>query len=274
MAPRTLSMMDKHVIYPNAGYYYCYCLARGDVSLSLAGLDAIPGGLRPEARLIGGLQVIVSRVGSEDYSEEGLKARLERMEWVSDAVLDHEQVVEGCLSQTEVIPLKFCTVFRSESALESAFLGMQDELSAKLRYLVGKQEWGLRLTADRSRLRQHLEESDSRFRDLRDNFGSKSAGAVYLLRKRLEEQLERAADQSQCDVAGQAFTRLAEHATQAALVADSRIAAAGRDSLMNAAFLVTDKQLARLLEEAKRVSLEYPWLTCEKSGPWPPYNFV
>ena len=268
-------MIDKHAVDPDADYYYCYCVARGDAELSLEGLDAVPGGLRPEAMPIGGLQAIVSRVRSEDYSERKLKARLERGEWVGAAllgVLGHQHVVDGCLRQTEVIPVRFSTIFRSESDLESAFLTRQDEFRAKLQYLKGKQEWGLRLTADRSRLRQQLEESDSRFRDLRDGFGAKSAGAVYLLRKRLEAQLQRATDQSRSDVANQAFGRLAAHAAQATLVPDSKTR--GSAALLNAAFLVTKEQLALLLEEAQRMLLENSWLNCEKSGPWPPYNFV
>lgn len=109
---------------------------------------------------------------------------------------------------------------------------------------------------------------------LRDEAASKSAGAACFLRKRLEDRLARRIECIQAEAAGDAHVRLSAVAPRTVLLRPLSSATGGDDLVPNAAFLVTQQQLARLPEQAQQIVSERPWLRCKSTGPWPPYNFV
>lgn len=255
-------------------YCYCYCVAETGFTLNLKEVGSVPGGPPPHAVQVGGLQAVVSSVPVAEYSEESLRGNFQRMHWVEAAVLSHERVVEGCLRQTEVVPMKFCTLFRSEGDLATALTQRQGELVSKLLDLKDRQEWGIRLAADRERLREQLLRSDPEVASLQRGAAAGSPGVAHFFKKRLEDRLMRSMEQALADAAEDAHTRLASAATRSALLNPSGARAVGEEPVLNAAFLVTDEQLANLLDLAARIVAERPWLKCQPSGPWPPYNFV
>lgn len=272
-APAMDRPMEKRMRGDREVAYYCYCIARREALLALEGLQSIVGGSPPYAVPVGGMQAIVSRVPGKEYCEERLRANLQRAEWLKAAVLSHEQVVEGCLRETEVVPMRFGTIFRSEGDLVEALSRRQDEMLDKMVDLRGKQEWGIRLIADQYRLRQYLMDNDVELNHLRDGVALKPVGAAYFFRKRLEERLTRRMEQARAEAAQETYVRLAVAATRATVLERSESAAEG-EPVLNAAFLVTREQLEELLALADRIISERSWLGCQLSGPWPPYSFV
>lgn len=257
-----------------AEYRYCYCVASAGSPIEPSGMEPIPGGRDLYVVEVGRVQAVVSRVPAAEYCEEQLRMNFQKPDWVASAVLAHERVVQGCLSHAELVPMRFCTVVRSEDDLAAMLADRQEEFASKLAELAGKQEWGIRLIADLNRLQQQLLTDDQELLRLHDAVESVSKGAAYLLRKQLESRLAARMDQCRAEAAEEAYDRLACLATRASVLKAPRPTNGDAEPVLNAAFLVTRAQMDSLLEQAGRIVKEKPWLACEPTGPWPPYSFV
>src|SRR4051794_40158966 len=94
---------------------YLYCLVRAARQPSTtrvpAGLD---GAARPEPFKAGGtLWLIAADVPLDIYGPSRLEPRLRDLEWVSEAAIRHERVVEhfARMRNTTVLPMKLFTMF-------------------------------------------------------------------------------------------------------------------------------------------------------------------
>lgn len=242
--------------------------------MAVGAMECMVGGLPPYTLPIGELQAVVGVVPMTQYSGDWLRNNLQRLDWVERAVRSHERVVEGCLQQADVVPMRFCTIFRSERDLVAAVTERREEVSSKLAELKGRQEWGLHLLADRERLRRHLLDSDPHLLALQDSAGSRPMGAAYFAKKLLQDRTACSMEQAVAETSENAYARLSTVAPRARLLQAKGPALADCTPVLNAAFLVTASELRALLAEAQQIVSERPWLRDRTSGPWPPYNFT
>src|SRR4051794_27028636 len=62
------------------------------------------------------IAVVVGEVAAEDFGEDVLPSNLNDRIWLERAVTDHELVVRGLLSVTDVVPLRFGSLHRDKHA--------------------------------------------------------------------------------------------------------------------------------------------------------------
>ena len=96
---------------------YLYCVVRAARRPALARVPpGLPGGSRPDAhRLSGSLWLITADVPLDVYGPADLEPRLRDLDWVSNAALAHEAVVEhfSRAKAAVVVPTKLFTMFSS-----------------------------------------------------------------------------------------------------------------------------------------------------------------
>lgn len=259
---------------------------------------------------------IVRRVTLTEFGPAALETNLRDIRWMEAAVLAHQQVldhimerggwrVEGEASSAlhasrstlhaarpTPVPMKFCTIYRSEEGVRQALAGHHAELAAALARLAGKREWGVKMYCDGATLHRQIEDPhqgvalrSEQIRTLQAQMAGLSEGAAYFVKKKFETALAEEVE-SLCDEYAQrshgclAAFAVEDPARGAEAVAnapqDQRITGRPEVMILNGAYLVADERLEAFQAELARLAAEYSPLgfSCELTGPWAPYNFV
>lgn len=246
---------------------YLYCIVRAARRPAVAKVPpGLPRGTRPAAhRLSRSLWLITAEVPLEVYGPDVLEPRLRDLQWVSEAAIAHEAVVEH-FSRTRllaVVPAKLFTMFSSiERAVEET-RETQPSIERAMKHIAGSEEWGVRV----SRVRPPAAAMAAPARP--------SSGAAFLTeRKRARDAsgVLRAAAGAAADAA---FLRLGRHAKDVKR-RETRQEPGANPPILEAAFLVAAPARARFKAEARRQAAACQAAGAELTltGPWPAYNFV
>ena len=233
----------------------------------------LPGeGIVPDApvRLLrcGHLTAAASPVSEADFGADVILARLEDPRWTELRVLAHQRVVDSLLADATVMPMKFCTLFSGEAALQAALARNQEGLDAAVVHLRSAREWGIKL---------YWAGMDEAGDGAAGQVGP-GAGVAFFQRKRDARRLREEAEAALAQCVAASHRRLAQ-ASRAAVANPVQPAAVHRragEMVLNAAYLVPRadeaawrEHLADLARIHAGAGIHY-----ELTGPWAPYNFT
>jgi hypothetical protein len=231
---------------------------------------AVPGldGQSVEPVIEGHLAAVTSRVAREDFDEAQLRANLSDMAWVETIARAHEGALDELCTRATVIPMRMCTVFRTERQVREMLAREASQFGEALERLAAKREWGVQAFADPARAR--LSDAES--------FGSPDEGAAYMQRRREERDLRQQHDQLVEQAANEVHERLSAITVESILNPPQRPEASGRSGQMvlNGVYLVADDAQESFQHEVRALQDELAATGLELviTGPWPPYNFV
>jgi hypothetical protein len=193
------------------------------------------------------------------------------MTWVEATARAHESVLDQVREQTTVIPMRMCTVYRTDGGIREMLRREADALHEAIDDLTGKTEWGVKAFTDVARV-------ESSSGGAEPSGAGDSPGAAYMERKRTErDRRERAAELAE-EAATRIHERLSAVATDAQVIPPQRREVSGHsgDMILNGVYLVSDDASDAFHEEVRalRSELEPEGIEIEPSGPWPAYNFV
>jgi hypothetical protein len=270
------------------GYgYYIYAIVPSDEGAPIEGLPqegidpAFPVyALQPSAirHQPSAINAIVSEVSLQEFGQEELEANLNDIKWVEAKVLAHQRVLEAVLAYHTLVPMRFCTIYRSESRVHEMLAQHYDDFVETLARLEGKQEWGVKVYCDAKTLAQKVAEISDKVKELQAEMGQKSSGAAYFLKKKVDEAIAEEIERTSDEYAQRSHDRLSSHAEEAVINPLQSKELTGRTEAMilNGAYLVAEEQLAAFRTELESLVEEHDDLgfTYEMTGPWPPYNFA
>jgi hypothetical protein len=215
---------------------------------------------------------VTSRVSLEEFDEATLPQRLGDAAWVEQKVRAHEQVLEGVLEATSVVPCRFCTVYRTEADLRRFLAERSDELARALARVAGRVELGVKAFVDRERFAA----GNDAVRELAGRVSRAEGGRAYLESRRLEQLVGQELARFGSQIASALDERLRSAAEDGVRLGLQRPEVSGREEEMvfNGAYLVADRP--RFEEELAALAADYreSGLELELTGPWPSYNFV
>jgi Gas vesicle synthesis protein GvpL/GvpF len=257
---------------PTGDGLWAYCITRASDPPPVEGVDGSP----VERVEQDGLAVLVSRVPLAEFGEDALRRNLNDLDWLERVARAHETVLDGALAGGTIVPLSICTIFTDEQGAARMLTERRATFETALDLLDGREEWGVKLTVDRTAL-----EAAARDRapdDLEAELEGQSAGGAYMLRRRQERQLREDADRLAGGLAEDVHARLQDWATDAVVNPPQNPELSGHegDMLLNAAYLVEAAKVERLHELVEELRERHRELGAriELTGPWPPYNFV
>ena len=255
----------------NGVAWYVYGVVEG-------GAEAPAGaGIEVSTVTAGPVSALVSRVPLDEYGDEAVQARLEDPAWLAGAAHVHEAVLEAALRSGAVVPFRLLTVFRDGDELRRFLSTRGDDLRAVLDRVRGKVEVGVKAFVDRSVLDEAVAADSPALRELDAEIASAQIGRAYLLRRRREQALDEAAARRTVELAAGLHARLREAAEDGVANPVQSREASGRaeEMVLNGAYLVPsgDDRFARELD-ALGEEYRLVGVTFERTGPWPPYNFV
>lgn len=235
--------------------------------LAVAAPDAAPsrtGRGRHELPLWG----VVADAPAATYSERAINRGLSNLDWVSNAAVAHEAVVERFITAPAVLPMKLFTIFISDARALAHFAGTLTDIRRAVTRVSGQQEWGVRVVLDRARASSGPAADPARARV--------TSGAGYLQHKKAHyDRAANLAQRSRTLVSG-LYEALGRDATLARRRGASELVPSGNPLLLDAAFLVARSHSTRfraaVARQARQLTPEGYAVTL--SGPWPPYTFM
>jgi hypothetical protein len=263
------------------GYgYYIYAIVTGDGSQLAEAMpeEAVAPAYPVYALPYQGIRAIVSQVPLQEFGQERLEAHLADLAWLKARVEAHEGVLEAMLARHTLIPVRFCTIYRSESCVQEMLAQHYDDFVDTLARLEGQKEWGVKVYCDHEALAQRIGEVSERARDLREEMANKPGGVAYFLKKGLEEAIAEEGERVRDECAQCSHDRLSGQAEESVVspLQSRETTAREEEMILNGAYLVLDERLPAFRVELERLAEEYGGLGFhyELTGPWPAYNFV
>jgi hypothetical protein len=277
--PAPLVEEDEPSVEPEYGYYV-YGIVGSDSHQQVEGLPE--AGIDPAhpvyALAYQTIQAIVSRVALREFGQEALEANLNDLKWLEAKVHAHQNVLDAVLARRTLIPMKFCTIYRSESRVQEMLDQHYSDFVDILNRLDGKTEWGVKVYCNARILSQQVGEISDRTKQLKAEIATKSSGMAYFMKKRLEETIDEEVERVSDECAQHSHDRLASHAQEAIVnpLQSKEITGRREEMILNGAYLVTEERLAAFRAELESLEAEYGdfGFSYEITGPWPPYNFV
>ena len=256
--------------------------------MGVAAPGALPGAGIDPARPVtllpaGGVQAVISQVRHELFNEQVVRIGLEDKTWLAQHVLAHQRVLDALVAaELPVVPMRFCTIYSDAAALAASLERHSQAFAAELERLAGKQEWGLKMAVDIQLLQTAIGSGNPALADvavdadierLRKQIAGMSAGAAFLLKKKLANLIAERAQSIAFGVAEATYRTLAGVTLEAVTI---DLPKDRPEVCLNAAFWLEIARypefMARLEELAQAfagVGVRY-----ELSGPWPAHHFL
>ncbi|WP_407561747.1 GvpL/GvpF family gas vesicle protein [Streptomyces sp. 184] len=279
---------------PAATATYVYAVCRGGDERALAGLAGQAPGAPVRLLPFGELTAVVQDVPAAEFSEESLHERLTDRTDLERCARAHHAVIAAAATTAPVLPFPLATLYLDDVRAEAALRADRDRLTAALRRIAGRVEWGVKVYA-RSAGQRPAPAGRGPERSLRERAAARPGdptrpapaarpgapaqpGHAYLNRLRgVRHERERRQE------AGLQAAEAVAHTFAGLAVAGRRLRphgtalTAGRGpQLLNAAYLVTEARGGEVADAVRRLrgSPECRDVEIELTGPWVPYSFV
>ncbi|HWC38075.1 MAG TPA: GvpL/GvpF family gas vesicle protein [Acidimicrobiales bacterium] len=215
-----------------------------------------------------GLAAVVGSVDLEDFGEEALRRNLEDIDWLEACARAHHRVLEAVVQFAPVIPMRLAVVFHDDSGVRAMLENHREGISAALRRVDGRFEWGVKAYAESQRIEPPPDPPEST--------SEQGRGTAYLLKRRAQLS---AREQARADVAQAAedvHAALAELATASRRhpPQDRRLTRQASAMVLNGAYLLDEERTDEFVAVATDLDDRHPELRLELTGPWPPYSFA
>ena len=246
---------------------YVYCIVRSGKRPAVARVPpGMPGGERPSVVDAGdGLWLAVSGVPLDRYGPGAVESKLRDLDWVSEAAVAHEAVVEhfARLRGAVVVPMKLFTMFSSEARAVADVQSRRAAIDAILAHIGGCEEWGVRVSRNAA--------APAR---ARQTAAAPRTGTAFLAARKKARDAARDASQQAARAAAHVYEELFPMARDARRREDAPPGAV--PPLLDAAFLIPSDARSKFRLAARRAAKACTAAGAEMllTGPWPAYNFV
>ena len=248
---------------------YLYCVAEGNKKISFGkiGIEGEEVYTIPYQDLC----LVVHNSPLEPYqSEDENKVK----EWV----ITHQKVIDGAWNRFgNILPLGFDTIIKSEKDVtpeENLYKWLEDDyenLKQKLDKFRGKAEYAVQISWDPKVIGRKLIETNEEIKKLDQEIKSKSEGAAYMYKEKLEGALKKEMEKEANRYFKDFYQRIKN------CVDDIQIGKlkkeGGKQMLMNLSCLTNKDNYKELGEELEKIKNREGFFV-HFTGPWPPYTFV
>jgi hypothetical protein len=242
---------------------YLFCITEGEAFSAEEGLHP----LRPVYSLVcEDLVAVVGQVPLDEFGEQALHARLQDAAWLEREVRGHERVIEKVMESRAVLPMKFCTIFRSEERVRALLARGQEEFRRALARLREKEEWEVKM---------HFQPPCAAAPETPEGPASLS-GKDFLLKRKAEDLGAWEAMKEAYRQAQQSFERVSDYVEEIQLKPVPPLdSSEGPKLILDVVCLLVKPRLKAFCQqlEGLRNELSGKGLHFQLTGPWPPYHF-
>jgi Gas vesicle synthesis protein GvpL/GvpF len=254
--------------------WYVYCVVAADGTAPPADVPGVDPGHAVTLLSDGALAAVVSQVALEDFGEDRLREQLADMDWLERTARTHEEVLDTVRGQRTLIPMRLCSIYRTEAGVLEMLRREADALVEALEHLKGKTEWGVKVFANGDGVKQFVAEELG----APTESDAAGAGAAYMQRQRLERREQERAGGLLVEACERIHERLRSVSADGLTSPPQRpeVTDHAGQMILNGVYLVQDGAQEDFHEEVRALQAEFAplGLELEPTGPWPAYNFV
>jgi hypothetical protein len=243
-----------------------YAITRG---IDPKGLDATPAlsGRRLEVVEYRGLIAVVSDVDLADFGEAGLRANLERLEWLEEVARGHDSVVQAVTALGPTAPLRLATICLDDDGVRRRLDEWYHALELVLDRVQGRMEWSVKAFAPQPQEGAHSPG---------DTQQHSAGGAAYLQRKKSQLVAREERDMQSARLADELHQVLSAISSASRRLPPQDPRLTGHTGLMtlNGAYLVEVSHGAEFEARVRQLQHDHPEAGIDLRGPWPPYSFA
>lgn len=249
----------------------------------------------------GPIMAVASPVSLAVFDSAPLRRNMEDPHWLAEKVCQHEAVVEAMMARGAVLPMKFCTIFRSPDAVRRMLREHAPRFQEALEFVRDKEEWGVKGFADSGCLREAALRRDPELCEMAEQLARSAPdrpGSAFFLKRRMDDLAEQRRMEREGELIREAAEALrgsvvqltshpplrGQRVNKGAPVSTGGLSACGNaqagghtgeEVVLNLACLVLKQGLQTFLAEVQRwnEAAADQGLRLVASGPWPPYNF-
>lgn len=248
-------------------YVYSIALSGEAVNLGAIGIEG-----REVFGVVGNdLCATVHRCPAEPYQSKSAEV-------VASWVMTHHRVVDAAWRRWgTVLPLTFNTIIKgdpgrsAEACLLAWLEAGHDTLKAKLEGLAGKAEYSVQMSWDPQVVARQVAQSDTEVTELEQEIQTKSLGAAYMYRQKLESLLRQKTEAVAAAECTALYGRIAQR-VDGLRVEKPKGHSGSLQMLVNLSCLVSHAQLPPLEAELDKVR-GMQGFSARLIGPMPPYSF-
>jgi Gas vesicle synthesis protein GvpL/GvpF len=252
---------------------YLYCVTDREPKLSQA--ETSEQGLYSVRS--NGLYAVVRTVEQQEFGEEAVKRNMADFQWAKGRAGAHERIIEQVMTDVDVIPFRFGTLFGTDAALKAMLEQYEAEFKAILTKLADKHEWGLKIYCDRGKLKAGLQDGQGKFMKLDGEIRASSTGKSYFLKKKKDAMVETAINEKAGECARASLDLLRPLSTETRInrLLPKEVTERDAEMILNGAFLVDKCRTDDFLNVVNELKTRYEdkGLVIDCTGPWPAYNF-
>ena len=219
-----------------------------------------------------GIVAVFSLVNPADFSE----SNLQDLAWIGPRARIHESVVQQVMLTSPVLPVKFATIYRSQSGLTNFVNHNGASILKALHQVHNKAEWTVKAYVDEAQARLNLTCTNPEIQELTARI-SQSPGLRYMQQKQIDIRIETALNQWALGVSQTVEEALTPHAVGMSTLRLHAPAMTGRPERMifNGSFLLENSMVDQFQSVVDKIrsNAKMSGLIFECRGPWPPYHF-
>jgi hypothetical protein len=189
------------------------------------------------------------------------------MEWLTKNAPVHEDVVTRVMGEVTIIPMRFCTIFKTEDHI----LSMLEEKYADLKYnlynMKDKFEMNVKVYVDFEKVKKQI--SDPEIETLEEEMKSKTPGHAYMLKQKIDLLLKGRVQEKLRDEKSLLLKKF--HTFSDSVKENNLLTNKGKEMFLNVAVLVYKTKVDEFKKKVDGgdIRLEY-YIT----GPFAPYSFI
>lgn len=227
---------------------------------------------------IGQHSAVVCKLDGSEYSEEKIKERVDQdMEWLQEKAFHHHETVMQLAKSYTTIPLKFCTLYKSEESLMKTIEDHEIKLAETFSSLKGNEEWNVKIYCDDQLLHEEVAKNNPAVEARKEEIKELPRGKQFFENKKLDKVIAEEAEAEKERVGEEVHNHLLNYVLQGTVKRNWNKDVTGKKENMtwNGVYLIPKEKVETFLEQIQ----DYEKKMGEKgwqfiaSGPWPAYHF-
>lgn len=221
---------------------------------------------------------IVTSLDGEAYSESIIEDKVDNdMEWLQEKAFHHHETISTLNQHYTLIPLKFCTIYKSEDNLRETIGEVKDKVTETFAYLQGKEEWTIKIYCDDSKLRDKLSVNNEKVEAKRQEISNLPKGRRFFEEKKIDRLIDTELENEKDRISESLHNQVKSYAIEQKVKKNwsKDVTGLKEDMILNSVYLLSEDKVEQfksdIAEWEKNNKGEE--LRIDANGPWPAYHF-
>lgn len=227
---------------------------------------------------INGSTAIVCELNEDEYSEEIIENKIDNdMEWLKKKAFHHHETIATLDKYYTLIPLKFCTIYKSEENLKEAIQEVDGKVMETFNYLENKEEWTVKIYSDDKKLKEKISKDNEKIEEKRKEIRDLPRGRRFFEEKRIDSLVDKELENEKTRIGEDLHENLKKYAIDYTIKKNwgKDITGLQEDMIWNSVYLIPEDKVESFTQEIEnheKNSQDDEWRV-EAAGPWPAYHF-